>query len=144
MSGEPRPVPAAGAIVVDTSAWIEFLRASGSEVHMRLVEAVESGAPIVVPEVVRMELLIGGTSEEWATRRRRMIDAFDVEPALPLIDTETAARIYRTCRRGGETVRNVIDCQVAATAIRLGLAVLHRDRDFAVISRHTELGVVAT
>lgn len=135
---------AVGAIVVDTSAWIEFLRASGSEVHMRLVEAVGSGAPIVVPEVVRMELLIGGTSEEWATRRRRMIDAFDVEPALPLIDTEAAAGIYRTCRRGGETVRNLIDCQVAATAIRLGLPVLHRDRDFAVISRHTELRVVVT
>lgn len=142
MSGAQRPMSAVGAIVVDTSAWIEFLRASGSEVHMRLVEAVESGAPIVVPEMVRMELLIGGTSEEWATRRRRMIDAFDVEPAIPLIDTEKAAGIYRACRRGGETVRNLIDCQVAATAIRLGLPVLHRDRDFAVISRHTELRVV--
>ncbi|MBK6856333.1 MAG: PIN domain-containing protein [Microthrixaceae bacterium] len=50
------------AVVVDTSAWIEFLKSTGSAVHRRLVEAVESETTIVVPEVVRMELLIGGTS----------------------------------------------------------------------------------
>lgn len=71
-----------------------------------------------------------------------MLDTFDVEPAVPLIDTESAAVIHRACRRGGETVRNLIDCQVAATAIRLDLPVLHRDRDFAVIARHTRLQVV--
>lgn len=132
----------AAAVVVDTSAWIEFLQATGSPAHLRLLEAIEGEVPIVVPEVVRMELLIGGTSEEWAARRRRMLDAFDVEPALLLEDSEQAAAIHRACRRGGDTVRNLIDCQVAATAIRLGLPVLHRDRDFDLIARHTRLGVV--
>lgn len=126
-------------IVVDTSAWIEFLQGTGSEAHLQLVIAIESNVTIVVPEVVRMELLTGGTSEDWAERRRRMLDSFDIEPAVPLLDTETAAAIHRACRRSGETVRNLIDCQVAATAIRLDLPVLHRDRDFDVIARHTRL-----
>lgn len=69
MSGELRPLVGGDALVVDTSAWIEFLRATRSKVHLRLAEAVESGAVIVVPEVVRMELLIGGTSEAWVARR---------------------------------------------------------------------------
>ena len=51
-----------GSVVVDTSAWIEFLKSTGSAVHRRLVQAVESETTIVVPEVVRMELLICGTS----------------------------------------------------------------------------------
>lgn len=144
MSDEPDPAARVGdAIVVDTSAWIEFLQATGSETHLRLVAAIESDDRILVPEVVRMELLIGGTSEEWAARRRRLLDAFDAEPIMPLVDSEAAAAIHRACRRGGETVRNLIDCQVAATAIRTGLPVLHRDRDFEVIARHTRLRVVA-
>jgi len=132
-----------GSVVVDTSAWIEFLKSTGSAVHRRLVQAVESETTIVVPEVVRMELLIGGTSEDWAVRRRRMLDTFDVEPAVPLVDSEAAAAIHRACRRGGETVRNLLDCQVAATAIRMDLPVLHRDRDFDVIARHTRLRVLS-
>lgn len=130
------------ALVVDTSAWIEFLQATGSPVHRALLDAIENGDRVVVPEVVRMELLIGATSEEWARVRRRMLDTFDVEPALPLIDTEAAAAIHRACRRGGETVRNLIDCQVAATGLRLDLPVLHRDRDFDVMARHVSLRVV--
>lgn len=143
-SGSVPAVAVAGeAIVVDTSAWIEFLQATGSNVHLQLAEAVESETDIVVPEVVRMELLIGGTSEDWAVRRRRMLDSFHVEPAMPLVDTETAAAIHRACRHGGETVRNLIDCQVAATAIRMDLPVLHRDRDFDVICRHSRLRAVS-
>ena len=96
-SGSVPAVAVAGeAIVVDTSAWIEFLQATGSNVHLQLAEAVESETDIVVPEVVRMELLIGGTSEDWAVRRRRMLDSFHVEPAMPLVDTETAAAIQRS------------------------------------------------
>lgn len=131
------------SVVVDTSAWIEFLRGTGSDVHLRVATAIESEAIIVVPEVVRMELRVGDPSEESAERIRRMLDAFDVEPALPMLDTESAAAIHRACRRGGETVRNLIDCQVAATAIRTGLPVLHRDRDFEVIARHTRLRLAA-
>lgn len=127
------------AVVVDTSAWIEFLRAKGSPTHRALVDAIESNTPIVVPEVVRMELLVGDTSERRAAELKRMLDSFRVEPTLPIVDSEAAAAIHRACRRTGETVRNLIDCQVAATAVRLNLPLLHRDRDFEIIARHTRL-----
>lgn len=129
----------ATAIVVDTSAWIEFLRATGSPTHRALVHAIELDTTIIVPEVVRMELLIGTTSERRAARLKQMIDTFEVEPTMPIVDSEAAAAIHRACRRSGETVRNLIDCQVAATAIRLDLPLLQRDRDFLAIARHTRL-----
>jgi predicted nucleic acid-binding protein len=34
------------------------------------------------------------------------------------------------------------DCLIAAVAIRNGVSVLHRDRDFEVIARHTDLKVL--
>ena len=55
------------------------------------------------------------------------------------IDYEDAAALYRACRRSGETVRKLIDCLIAAIAIRTDLPVLHADADFDVLARHTPL-----
>ena len=55
---------------------------------------------------------------------------------------EEAARLYRRCRREGETVRRPIGCLVGAVAFSAGVAELHRDDDFDVLARHTELDIV--
>ena len=57
------------------------------------------------------------------------------------VDYEEAVALYRTCRRQGETVRRLIDCLIAALAIRAGVPVLHADSDFDVLARHTPLRV---
>ena len=51
--------------------------------------------------------------------------------------------LYRTCRRGGETVRTLVDCLIAAVAIREGVPVLHADTGFDALGRHTALVVRA-
>ncbi len=56
-----------------------------------------------------------------------------------LVDFESAADLYRTCRGRGATVRRLIDCLIAAVAIREKATVLHNDRDFEVLARHTRL-----
>jgi hypothetical protein len=56
-------------------------------------------------------------------------------------DAEDAAALYRTCHRGGETVRRLIDCLIAAVAIKADIPVLHADSDFDVLVRHTQLRV---
>ena len=55
---------------------------------------------------------------------------------------DTAATLYRRCRGEGETVRRLIDCLIAAVAIGADVPVLHRDADFDVLARHTELDIV--
>lgn len=138
-SSEPLP---GTRVIVDTSAWIEFLQASGSGADHYLVAATQEDGTIVVPEVVRMELLIGGTTEAWADKRSRLVARFDTAALHPGVDTEVAAAIHRACRRQGETVRSLIDCLVAAAALRLDLPVVHRDRDFEVMARHVDLRTV--
>lgn len=56
-------------------------------------------------------------------------------------DYESAAAIYRHRRRSGETVRRLIDCLIAAVAIREQLPLLHQDSEFEVIARHTALAL---
>jgi hypothetical protein len=129
-------------VIVDTSVWVEYLRRTGSPADLSLEEAIAERRQITVPEPVRMELLAGPTDERSAHALRRLLDRFDVVAIEPLVDTEEAAAIHRRCRRAGETPRNLVDCMVAAVAIRLDEPLLHRDRDFDVIARHTPLQVV--
>lgn len=126
-------------MIVDTSVWIEFLSTSNSFASRWLADRIATNAKVIVPDVVMMELLIGTTDEDTAALRRRLVQRFDIEPVAPVRDAEDAAAIHRRCRRGGNTVRSLIDCQVAAMALRLGVAVAHRDHDYEVIRNHCGL-----
>jgi predicted nucleic acid-binding protein len=128
-------------ILADTSAWVEYLRATGSPVHLRLRRLIADEGDLVTTEVVMMELLAGETTPEGVARLRRLLGRFDLLPVEGLADYEAAAELHRRCRAGGETVRNLTDCLIAAVAVRHGAALLHRDQDFDVIARHTRLRV---
>lgn len=91
-----------------------------------------------------MELLAGCDTEEASTRVQRMLARFEILDVEGLADFEDAAAIHRTCRRRGETVRSMIDCLIAAIAVREGRPLLARDRDFDVIARHVGLELVTT
>ncbi|MBK7820654.1 MAG: PIN domain nuclease [Tessaracoccus sp.] len=130
-------------MIVDTSVWIEFLRPGPSPAGDHLERMIRNGDPIAVPETVLMELLSGTTDENQARERQRMLEAFDIVPTVPVSDSLLAASLQRACRRAGDTVRNLGDCQIAAVALRLDVPVLHRDRDFDVLARHTGLRTVS-
>ena len=130
-------------ILADTSAWVEYLRATGSPVHLRLRELIDAEGDLRTSEVVMMELLAGATTPEGVAQLRRLLGRFDVLPVEGLADYETAAELYRRCRAGGETVRKLTDCLIAAVAMRHGAALLHRDHDFEVLARHTPLRVAS-
>ena len=121
-------------MIVDTSVWIEFFRAPDSNASRWVADRIGEETSLVVPEVVLMELLIGTTDETTASLRRRFLQRFAIQPLAPVRDAEDAAAIHRRCRRGGKTVRSLIDCLVAAMALRLDLPVAHCDRDFDVIA----------
>lgn len=123
-------------ILIDTSAWIEFLRNTGSPVCERVDSLLADDVAVCDP--VRMEVLAGARSDDHLRNLRGLL-ARATLISTAAIDYEDAAALYRTCRRGGETVRKLIDCLIAAVAIRAGTAVLHADGDFEVLARHTPL-----
>lgn len=118
-------------ILVDTSAWVEFVRDTGSAA-CNLVDEHLDGS-IATCDAVRMELLAGARSERQLDDLRRMLERAEVIPTGPT-DYDRAASIYRACRRIGETPRSLVDCLIAAVAIQAGTPVLHADRDFTMIA----------
>lgn len=125
-------------IAVDTSAWIELFRATGSDVHRELGRLIDDGAELAVTEVVVMEMLAGARSPAHYAAMRGDLLAFPLLPLNGLIGFEAAADIHRACRLAGEPVPHV-DCLVAAAAIAADASVLTGDRDFQALERHTEL-----
>jgi predicted nucleic acid-binding protein len=123
-------------ILVDTSVWIEVFRARSP---------LDLAATVDVDDIVTclpiVQEILQGFREEDAYRRAR-----DAMLSFPIVESPLgsdvfldAVGLYRAARRGGKTVRSSVDCLIAACAIRHDLEVLHRDRDFAVLSQISAL-----
>jgi predicted nucleic acid-binding protein len=91
-----------------------------------------------------MEILAGSRDDADREQLRRLLYGRHFLPVEGPDDYESAADLYRSCRRGGETPRKLTDCLIAAVAIRNGAAMLSGDADFRVIARHSQLQLAAT
>lgn len=123
-------------IMIDTSAWIEFLRDTGSSTASAVDEAL--ARDVAVSDPIRMELLAGARDDIHLEQLRRLLSRCSHFGATSG-DFENASLLYRQCRRNGVTVRKLTDCLIAAIAIRAGTPLLHLDSDFDVLIKHTSL-----
>ena len=125
-------------VLVDTSAWIEFLRDTGSPACLEVDRLL--ARRVVVPDPVVMEVLAGARSDAHRRDLRALLGRARLEMCVSA-DYLGAATLYRTCRASGETVRKLVGCLIAAVAVRADVPVLHADADFDVLARHTALRV---
>jgi predicted nucleic acid-binding protein len=128
-------------VLVDTSALVEFLRATGSAAATRVRALADLSDQLAVTDVVAMEILAGARDERHLAQLEEFLAGFAYLQTRCPDDFEVAATLYRTCRRQGRTIRQLTDCLVAATAIRNGVALLHADGDFELLARHTALQI---
>lgn len=122
-------------ILADTSAWIEYDRATGSGVDERLTELIAGGGPVAVTEPVLMEVLAGARTDAQEAALRRLLLRFELLRLDAAIDFDGAVRIYRRCRTAGVTPRGMVDCLIAAVAWRLKVTLLAHDLDIDRMAR---------
>lgn len=126
-------------ILVDTSVWIEFLRASGSKYDLALDKMLENDEDICTTGMIIEEVLQGEPNEKEFNRLKKDFLTLPLySPITPNTYVE-AANIYRKCRSKGITIRKPIDCLIAAIAIDNDLLLFHNDRDFNQIAKVTKL-----
>lgn len=125
-------------ILVDSSAWVEFLRDTGSSVCRRVDALLD--ADIATCDPVRMEVLAGARSQTHLADLRAMLARASVLPTETR-HYEMAAALYRNARSSGVTVRRLTDCLIAAVAIDHDVVLLHADRDFDGLTRTSALRV---
>lgn len=123
-------------LLVDTSVWIEVFRRPS---RLQL-ESVADLDEIVTCLPVIQEVLQGFLDERAFRLAREAMLAFPlVESPLRSEVFLEAAQLYRSARRAGVTIRSGVDCLIAACALRHGLPVLHRDRDFSLLAQVSPL-----
>lgn len=127
-------------ILVDTSAWIEYLRDGDVVIADRVEDLLREGAALTEP--VLMELLAGARSSRHHEQLRSLLGTATVLPVAP-DDWADAALLYRMCRVNGVTIRSMVDCLIAAVSIRHDVTVLAKDRDFEALALHTPLRLAA-
>ena len=131
-------------VLVDTSVWIDFLlrgTTGESRVLARLIEAEEE---IATCGLIRQEVLQGIRDDVAWTRVRNLLNQTHY---LRLEEPQTfddAAQLYRGLKHKGITLRSPMDCLISVLAIQYQTPLLHRDRDFVVIARVSNLKLHAT
>ncbi len=122
-------------VLVDTSVWIDYLRANKTPAVIALDHALAQRAPVALTEWIYLELLQGARSRAAFTKLRHYFSAYPVlKPTQGLDSFAKAADLYRRCRERGVTPRSTGDCLIARLAIEHQAALLHDDRDFEHIA----------
>ena len=122
-------------ILTDTSAWVEYDRATGSALDLRLSELIAAEGPIAVTEPVIMKIMAGARSDAREADLRRLLLRFHLHHFDTATDFDSAVRIYRRCRQAGITPRGLVDCMIAAVAWRYHATLLTCNADLHHVAR---------
>lgn len=125
-------------ILVDSSVWIAHLRGQTTPATTKLELAAER-EPLLVGDLILLEVLQGAKDEAQATRIARALREYAV---VSLLDDRLAvqgARNYRHLRSQGIPVRRTVDVIIGTFCIEHGHSLLHEDRAFEPMETHLGL-----
>jgi predicted nucleic acid-binding protein len=125
-------------VLVDSTVWIDFLRGTETEQTTKLETFIKNGDNLFCCGFVFAEVLQGIRDEkEYLATKRQLEDLFYFDCDRSTF--ELGATIYRELRRNAITIRNSIDCWIAAVVLQNGVSFLENDRDFRFIDLHYPL-----
>ena len=128
-------------IVVDSSVWIDYF--NGVETReTALLDGVLGRGPIVVGDLILVEVLQGFRAEQHVRRARAALDTLIFESMVGREIALKSASNYRALRAKGVTVRKTIDMLIATFCMEKEHSLLHSDRDFDPIEEHLGLETV--
>jgi predicted nucleic acid-binding protein len=126
-------------ILIDTSAWVEYLRDTGSDACEAVDRMIQDQDATATCDVVIMELLSGTrTGDDWRSIWALM-NSQAMLPVRPLFDYEVAAELFRRCRQAGFRPANSNDLLISAVAIGREVPLLAADADYQQIAAVSSL-----
>lgn len=125
-------------MIVDSNAWVDYFNGFDSLHVERLDLALEREEDLATLPIILTEVLQGFRSDSGFEQARRLLTSL---PTLhPTADCHVrAARLFRSLRRKGVTVRGAVDCVIAQFCLDVEAQLLSPDGDFEYIARHTPL-----
>ena len=125
-------------IVVDSNTWADFFNGASNPHSQRLDIALQEEEDLAIVPIIATEVLQGFRTDSGFESARRVLLALPV--LEPTVDCHVrAARLFRSLRKSGVTVRGAVDCLIAQVCLDIKAELLSPDADFARIARHTPL-----
>jgi predicted nucleic acid-binding protein len=127
-------------ILIDASAFIEFLNRSGSREDILIERLIRNEEGIALADITLTEILQGIKDDREYREVKASLLTFPLLSLLRGAQSHiAAAELYRKCRKKGLTVRSTVDLLIAQIALEHGLVLLHKDRDFDALAQVCEL-----
>ena len=130
-------------MIFDSSVWIDYLKGVQSsktnllDLKLDMYEQVD----VHLCPPVFQEVLQGIRLNEKYDMVRDLLLSSQFLKLDPYYVSEQGSDIYRKLRLKGITIRKPNDCLIATFAIHFGLELVHNDKDFDKIAKHTNLKI---
>ena len=127
-------------VLVDTTVWIDFFANRNKPHVVMLQELIEREEDLSLCGVILAEVLQGIRSDTDFFKTKEYLGDLLFLPIRHATFVRSS-EIYRSLRKKGITIRKPIDCMIASVAIEYDILLLHNDRDFNNIAKHSKLRV---
>jgi predicted nucleic acid-binding protein len=128
-------------ILIDASAFIEFLNRTGSRADTLIEQLLRNNDEVALADITLTEVLQGIRNDREYRDVKASLLTF---PILSLKNAESyvsAAELHRKCRKKGLTIRSTVDLLIAQIALEHRAFLLHNDRDFDAITQVCDLKI---
>lgn len=127
-------------VLVDTTVWIDFFSGRNESHVVTLQKLIENEDDLSLCGVILTEVLQGIRSDIDFIKTKEYLGDLIFLPMRQATFLRSA-EIYRSLRKQGLTIRKPVDCMIASVAIEYDIHLLHNDRDFDNIAKHSKLRI---
>ncbi|MBY0434183.1 MAG: PIN domain nuclease [Cyclobacteriaceae bacterium] len=131
-------------MIIDSSVWINYLTGRNTKETELLDRLLSRGIQQQICPPILQEVLQGIREEKDFESTREILFQMIFLNLDPYFAAEGASKIYRALRKKGVTIEKGNDCLIAFYAIHFDLDLVHNDRDFDKIAKHTSLKIYST
>ena len=125
-------------VLLDSSAWINFLRGNPPWTE-GFSETFFKSENVIVADLVYVEVVRGASSTVEFRSLRAKLDEFEHVSVLTTKLAQKAVGNFQLLRSKGITIRGTIDLILATWCIENDIPLLHADRDFTGFEEHLGL-----
>ena len=128
--------------LVDTTVWNDLFAGRNTPQVSSFESLIAKREDICLCGVILTEVLQGIRDEKEYLKTESVLSNLIYLP-MEHVTFLLAAGIYRSLISKGITIRNSIDCMIAAVCIENRIPILHNDKDFDLIAREFDLKVLS-
>ena len=128
-------------VLIDTSAWIAALRPSGSKEVKEKIEILLGEDCAAISGIIKLELLSGTRNDREYHELSEDLESLHYIPT----DEEVwrcSYRLSRDIKKQGLSIP-ATDLLIASVAITAGCEMMHLDKHFTLLAKHSPLQIMA-